>query len=179
MPLMKPLTIESAGPEAGKVLEGIKAHLGKIPNIFATLAHSPVALQSFLAHGDALKKGALTAREVESVALVVGERNDCHYCVSAHSVIGKMAGLNPEEIKGARAGKNGNEKLNALLKLSGEIVETKGRPSEGSVQAFFKVGYSEAALVEVIALVAHNIFTNYFNHINDTEIDFPKAEVLK
>lgn len=178
MVLIEPLTIETASPEAKKLLEGVKERLGRIPNIYATLAHAPSVLQALLANGETLKKGSLTAKEIEAIALTVGEHNGCNYCVSAHTVIGRMAGIALEESLELREGKSRDVKLDSLVKLADELVETKGHPSDRSIEAFLKAGYSRAALIEVIAWVAHNVFTNYFNDVNKTEIDFPRAQEL-
>jgi uncharacterized peroxidase-related enzyme len=178
MPIIKPLSLESANPDQKKVLEGIKAKMGKVPNIYATVAHSPAAITALLENGSNLKKGVLTPKEIEAIALAVGQANGCDYCVAAHTVIGKMEGLTAEETLEFRKGKAKDARLNALLRLSIEIVETCGRPSPAAIEAFRKAGYSDAALVEVIAWVAHNIFTNYFNHIVETESDFPAAPAL-
>ena len=40
-------------------------------------------------------------------------------------------------------------------------------------------GYGDAEIAEVVAHVALNIFTNYFNNVAGTAIDFPKAPALK
>ena len=179
MPRIEPLSTESASPKVKKILEGVKAKFGKVPNIFATIAHSPITLESFLSNSEAFsRKISLTPREMEGIALTVGEHNGCHYCVSAHTVMAKMAGFSLEEALELREGKSRDVKLDALVKFTDDLVDTKGHPSDRTVEAFFKAGYSEAALIEVIAWVAHNIFTNYFNNVNKTEIDFPKVQEL-
>jgi uncharacterized peroxidase-related enzyme len=179
MPKIKPVSLESASPEQKKIFEGIKAKLGKVPNVYATVAHSPAAITALLENGENLKKGVLTAKEIEAIALAVGQANGCDYCVAAHTAISKMQGVAVEETLEFREGKSRDAKINALLRLAVEIVRTQGSPSSGAIEAFRKAGYSDAALVEVIAWVAHNTFTNYFNHTIETESDFPKAPALK
>jgi uncharacterized peroxidase-related enzyme len=178
MPYIKPVSPDAASPEQKKLFEGIKAKLGKVPNIYATVAHSPVALETLLSHGAGLKKGVLSGKEIEAIALAVGQKNECEYCVSAHTVIGQMSGVSVEESLEFRQGKSRDPKIAALVKLAAEITVTRGHPERKTLDAFLKAGYSEAALVEVIAWVAHNIFTNYFNHIAGTETDFPLAQKI-
>jgi uncharacterized peroxidase-related enzyme len=179
MPRIQPLTMDSASADAKKIFEGIKAKLGKVPNIYATMAHSPVTLQAMLHYNQELRKGSLSGREIEVIALAVGQANDCDYCVAAHTVIGKMAGLSVEETIESRQGKGHDPKLDALVKLAIDITKTGGRPSDQAIVAFRKAGYSDAALIEVIAWVTYNIFTNYFNHIAETVSDFPAPPALK
>ena len=174
MPVIDPVTMDAASEDQKKVLEGIQAKMGKIPNIYATIAHSPSTLQAVLAYNFGLKKGVLTPREIEAIALAVGQNNACGYCVAAHTVIGKMSGLTEQETIEARQGISQDPKMDALLELAVEISEKKGRPLAKVVTAFKDAGYSDAALIEVIAWVAFNAFTNYFNHIAQTEVDFPE-----
>ena len=178
MPYLKTVPYEGASPETKEIFDDIKKKFGKVPNIYATVAHSPVVLRAFLEYGSALKSGELNAKEAEAVALSLAEDNECHYCLAAHTAVAKMSGLSEEETLQLRSGTSGEEKLHAVAALAKEISESRGRPSHESLEAFFAAGYSKAALVELIALVSLNIFTNYFNHIAETEIDFPAYKEL-
>jgi uncharacterized peroxidase-related enzyme len=178
MPKITPVPLESADPHQKKLLEGLKAKLGRVPAIYATMAHSPATLEAALTYNANLKKGSLNDREIEAIALAVGQANDCDYCVAAHTVLGKMAGLTEEETVECRRGKLKDPKLNALVKLAIEIVKTRGLPSVKVLADFRAAGYTDAALVEVIAWTTYDIFTNYFNHIAETVSDFPKAPAL-
>ncbi len=168
---------EDASVEAKSLFDGIKKKLGRVPNIYATIGHSPVALKAVLDFGDALKGGEFKDQEVEAVALSIAQENDCGYCLAAHTAIAKMSGLTEEQTIQMRTGTVTDEKLKALTSLAKEIVVTRGRPSQATLDEFFAVGYSQAALVELVALVALNTFTNYFNHITEPVIDFPAYKV--
>jgi uncharacterized peroxidase-related enzyme len=174
MAVIEPIKMETASENEKKILEGIQAKMGKIPNIYATMAHSPSTLQAMLAYGVGLKKGVLTPKEIEAIALAVGANNTCDYCVAAHTVIGKMSGLTEAETIEARQGISSDPKMDALLELAVEISQKRGRPMRKVVDAFKAAGYSDAALIEVVAWVTYNLFTNYFNHVAETESDFPK-----
>ncbi len=178
MPVINPVTLESADPHQKKLLEGLKAKLGRTPAIYATMAQSPTTLEAALIYNQNLKKGSLSEREIEAIALAVGQANSCDYCVAAHTAIGKMAGLSVEETLECRRGQVKDPKMNALVKLAIEIVETRGLPSAKTVADFRAAGYTDGALVEVIAWTTYDIFTNYFNHIAETVSDFPKAPAL-
>ena len=173
------LTYEQASPEAKEIFDSIKKKFGKVPNIYATIAHSPVALKAFLQYGDALKSGQFTPKEIEAIALVVGEVNDCAYCLAAHTALGKLNGFSEEETIKLRTVTIEDPKLRALTVLTKEIISTNGYPPEVAVEAFFEAGYNKAALVELIAVVSLNLFTNIFNHVASTKIDFPAAPQLE
>ena len=105
MSRIQPLDPEKAQGKIQELLAAIKAKSGRVPNILKTMAHSPAALQAYLGLSGALADAKLSAKVREQIALTVGEDNQCGYCVAAHSAIGKLAGLTPEEIEaGRRAG---------------------------------------------------------------------------
>jgi len=169
------LTYEQAAPATQEIFTALKKKVGMVPNLYATIGHSPVALQAILAFGETLGKGEFTPQETEAIALSVGQENDCGYCLSAHSAIGKMVGFSEEETLQLRQTTIEDPKLSALTQLVKEIVVTRGRPSQALLDNFFNAGYSKGAFVELIGFVALNTFTNYFNHIAETKIDFPLA----
>lgn len=164
---------QQASAEVNASLDAVKAKLGKVPNLFATFAQAPAALNAYLAFSDALTKGRLTPAQRESLALAIGQANSCQYCLSAHSLLAKGAGLNSEDIRNARDGHAQDALTNALVKLAVSIVEQRGQLSDEAVNEARQAGVDDGLLVEVIAHVALNTLTNYTNHIAATEIDFP------
>ena len=147
---------------------------GKHFNIFKGLANSPAALDAYLALSGALSKAGLSAKEQEVIQLAIGEANNCGYCASAHTAIGKMVGLSDTQTVGARRGTiTDDAKLNALAKFALALHEKRGFVSEQDINAFKAAGYADAHVPEVIASYALATYTNYFNHANETPVDFP------
>lgn len=171
-------TITDPTNQTRDLLEGVRKKLGKVPNMMATMAQSPAALDGYLAFSGALAKGSLDAKTREQIALAVGQANSCDYCLAAHSAIGGMVGLSQDQILGARTAKSGHAKNAATLKLASRIVETRGNVTDADVNAARAAGLSDGELAEVVANVALNIYTNYFNHVAATEVDFPKAAAI-
>ena len=178
MPILNALKSSEVPSAVQETFAQLNKKLGKVPNIYATMAHSPATLKGMLQLGQTLKEGELTLKDTEAVALVMAQQNDCDYCLAAHSLIGKSVGYSDDEVVAIRKGQPADKKIKALSDLVAEILRTQGRPAKKLVDAFFAAGYGKSALVELIALVAYNIFTNYFNHIIGTEIDFPRAKSL-
>ncbi|MFP4472675.1 MAG: carboxymuconolactone decarboxylase family protein [Candidatus Omnitrophota bacterium] len=174
---IQPLSYENAGP-AKDVFDKIKGKIGKVPHIYAAMGHSPAALKALLSFKENLSQGSLSGKEAEAIALIIGQINDCGYCQAAHTVMAKGAGWSEEETVALRRGQGPDDKIQALIDLAREIVEKDGRPGPQTVQRFLEAGYDQAALTEVIAYVSLNIFTNYFNHIADTEMDFPEPPAV-
>ena len=159
--------------KAKKLLDGVQAKLGMTPNLMKTLAAAPAALEAYLSFGAALETGHLDARFREQIALAVAQANSCEYCLSAHSAIGKMLGLKPEEITTSREARSQDAKRDAGLKFVQTMVVQRGEVSNQTIAQLKAAGYSDGDIVEIVANVAINIFTNYFNHVAETEIDFP------
>lgn len=163
--------------KAKELLNGVQAKLGMIPNIVKTMAVSPALLESYLGFSGALANGELSPKLREQMALAAAESNSCEYCASAHTAVGKMVGLNEEEILSAREASSNDPKENAILKFVKVIVEQRGNISDEDYNAVRSAGLSESEIAEVIGNTMLNMFTNYFNHIAQTEIDFPKVEL--
>lgn len=178
MPKLTALTRQEAPLENQPVFDQLKQAIGMVPNLYATYAHSPVALKAVLQFDETLKGGSFTKREVEAIALAIAEANACDYCLAAHTAIGKMNGFTEAETIELRTLKSSDEKLLALTSLTQSITITRGRPEESSIQAFYNAGYDKAALVELIGFVAVNTYNNYLNNIAETAIDFPEAPAL-
>ena len=170
---------EDAGPKARQLLEGVQKSLGVVPNMMATMAVSPAVLDGYLAFNAALSRGTLTARQREQIALAVAEANSCDYCLAAHSYIGKGAGLSDEQTLESRQGRSSEEKTAALLELALELVAARGRLAESVVNGYRARGLTDPEIAEVVAHVALNVFTNYFNLTSGTEVDFPAVPALE
>ena len=168
--------VEATG-KTKQLLDGVQAKLGMTPNLMKTLAVGPAALEAYLNFGAALGTGKLDARFREQIALTVAQANSCEYCLSAHSAIGKMVGLKPEEITISREAHSTDAKRDAGLQFVQALVMQRGMVSDQAVAQVKAAGLSDGDIAEIIANVAVNIFTNYFNHVAHTDVDFPRVVV--
>jgi len=172
------LTHDQVAPETQEIFDSLKGKIGMVPNLYATTANSHKALSTMLNTTETLGSGEFSGKEVETIALTVGQANGCGYCLSAHTALAKMNGLTEEQTLEIRRGTIEDEKLNVLSTLARQITLSRGRPDQSLIDNFFDTGYSKAALAELIGLVALNTFTNYINNIAETKIDFPLAQDL-
>jgi len=176
MARIEALTVETASPEGAQILGAINDKIGMIPNLYATMAHSPAALSAALAFGDAMGTSVLSAQVKEQLALAIAGANSCDYCASAHTAIGKMTGVDADELSRNVSGNASDPKVQALLTFATTVVKTRGDVADSDIENARNAGVTDAELVEVVASVAINTFTNYFNHIAQTKIDFPVVE---
>ena len=169
--------IENPGGKTQEVFESLEKNLGMVPNIFKALANSPAALDAYLAFNQALSAGKLCPMLKEKIALTVAGVNSCNYCASAHTALGLGLSIEKDELKKNIEAKSDCEKTEAALQFAKAIVVKHGRDLDSEFKAVEEAGFSHGEIVEVIAVVSVNIFTNYFNHIAGTEVDFPLVQV--
>ena len=155
------------------MLDAVKAKIGMVPNLFKTIAHSPAALQFYLQQSEALAGGVLSAPLREQLALTSAGENLCDYCASAHTLMGKGAGVKEQELSENLRGRSNDAKTQAALNFAKAIIVNRGQISDKQIDAVRSAGFSDAELVEIIAHVGLNIFTNYFNLVARTVVDFP------
>lgn len=178
MPRIPTIATESSSAEQQQILANVKKGLGLVPNLVSTLANSPAAANAYLAFSGALAKGSLPRKLQEQISLVVGETNACEYCVAAHTLLGGKAGLTPDEMLAARAAESGDPKTGAALAFAQKVVTGRGRVTDQDVAVLRQHGYTDGDIAEIVANTALNIFTNYFNHVAGTVVDFPAAPKL-
>lgn len=177
MTQIAPLTIETADAPTAATLKAVKAKVGMVPNLLATLAHAPAALNGYLGLSETLGAGRLNATQREIVALAVGQANRCQYCLSAHTLMGKGAGLSPDDIAAARAGRATKPLDDAIASFARALVEQRGVVSADALANYRHAGLDDGLILEVIAHVALNTLTNYTNHVAETTVDFPVVTV--
>jgi uncharacterized peroxidase-related enzyme len=164
----------NTGP-SGQVYAQIKKAIGSVPNTFAAIAaHGPGALKSILFADATLAAGTLTKRDQEVIKLVISAVGGCDYCVAAHNHLAKLAGVKAEVLRQIREGQPTDDaKRDALIDFVRKLAQFSGTVSDEDFAAIKTAGYTDAQLVEISLAFATTVFTNVFNRINDTEIDFP------
>jgi len=165
----------TATGKAQDLLSAVKAKLGRNLSMTGVMANSPAVLEGYLNFSGALAGGQLTAKLREEIALVTAQVNHCNYCLSAHSAIGKMVGLNHDQVVASRQGIGPDSKTTAALTFAKRVLDTKGQVTEADVDTVRSAGFSDGEISEIIANVALNVFTNYFNIATDVDIDFPEV----
>lgn len=172
------IATKDANDKAKELLDAVKANLGLVPNMTRAMVNSPAVLDGYLHLSGALGKGKLPVKAREQLALAVSQENACDYCLAAHSAIGKMVGLTADQIRESRLGTAVDPKTDVLLRFARKVNESRGRVSDRDIAEVREAGFDDGAIAEVVAHVALNVFTNYFNNVAETDVDFPKADEL-
>lgn len=169
-----PATVADAPEAARPLLDAVGKQLGSVPNMFRAIATSPASLDGHLGMFGALGKGTLPAATRERIALAVAEINGCNYCLSAHTYLGKsLAKLDDAEMTANRNGASNDLKADAAVRFAAKVAQARGHITDSDFAAVKAAGYTDAQIVEIVQHVALNTWTNYFNEVFQTEIDFP------
>jgi uncharacterized peroxidase-related enzyme len=171
------VTTEAANAEQKALYGAIHAKLGVVPNFLKVFANSPAALKAFLGLHSIADDGALHPQTRERIALALAQQNNCEYCLSAHTAIGRKAGLGREEIEANRAGSSQDEKAAVAVRFARSLVTHMGEVTTAELLEMREAGYSEAEIVEVITHVGMNILTNLLGKAGRVDIDFPRVDL--
>jgi uncharacterized peroxidase-related enzyme len=176
MPRVPVHTVDDAPEGSRDTLKALEARVGKVLNIYGEMAHSPAVLNAYAAMNQAIREhSSLDPATREAIALAVGASNHCGYCQSAHTILGRAAGLEDQQMIDIRGGTVSDARLGPLLTLVRDAAEQVGTVSDETWQAALDAGWSDAELADAFASVVANIFTNYFNHYVGTDLDLPPA----
>jgi uncharacterized peroxidase-related enzyme len=171
-------TQEQVSENNRTLFDNLKKGLGFVPNLYATFAYSNTALGDYLSLQN--RKSSIKAKEREVINLVVSQVNECLYCLSAHTVLGKLNGFTEEQILEIRSGEiSFDEKLKALAEFVKDVTLNRGKPSSASVDAFLSAGYTKENLVDTLLIIGDKIISNYLHGVTQIPIDFPLAPALK
>ena len=168
--------VESATGSNKDIFAALQKGLGMVPNMTKVMANSPAVLQAFAQFNGALGTAKLSGQIREQIALLTAEHNSCTYCLSAHTALGKMVGLNQSQIDGARHRESSDPRTLAALTFAQAVIDQKGGIADSDFQAVRSAGFSDAEIAEIVAAVALNVFTNFFNRAFNVDVDFPRVE---
>jgi uncharacterized peroxidase-related enzyme len=169
----------AASGDARTLLDAVHGDFGATPAMFRAVANSPAALRSMWGSFGALAGGVLGAKLGEQIAVAVADRNACHYCLAAHTALGRKAGATAEEMRAAQAGESSDPRARAALAFALQLVDRRGQVSAADVQAVRDADFSDGEVVEILAHVALNLFTNYVNVAFAVPVDFPSVHLRR
>jgi uncharacterized peroxidase-related enzyme len=173
------VTKDSANADQSALLDAIQAKLGMVPNFLKVLANSPDALRAFLGLHAIAETGSLDPQTRERIAVSIAQGNACEYCLSAHTAIGRKAGLTNDELEVNRAGGSLDARAAAAVAFAQALNSHVGDVTQAEIDAVRKAGYGDAEIVEIIAHVGMNILTNLVGKASQVDIDFPKVSLQK
>lgn len=171
------LQTEQAPVRSQALLQQVHQAFGATPNMFKAVANSPAALQAMWGFFGALGGGVIDAQLGEQIAVAVADRNACDYCLAAHTALGRKAGVSGEALAAAQTGESADPRTAAVLRFVLQLVNERGQVDAADVQALRDQGVNDEQIVEIVAHVALNLFTNYVNVALGVPVDFPGVKL--
>jgi uncharacterized peroxidase-related enzyme len=146
---------------------------GFVPNQIKVLnEHSPAAARMYIATMDLVEQGELEDHEREAVVLAVSRYNDCHYCTRAHAFLGRQAGLDQEAIEAIhKGGLPADARLRTLVQATRRLLDKQGWLEEEDLENLEQAGVGRTELYEINTIIGLKTFSNYVNHVAQTEVD--------
>lgn len=167
------VTPDQVPADSKPTLDAFTKNIGFTPNMMTAFAQSPIAFNAWAGLLGGLSK-SLDVKTRDSIGLAVSEVNGCNYCLTVHSFTAEhMAKLPADEIILARRGRATEPKRDAAVQFARKVIETRGQVSDDDLTAVRDAGYTEANVIEIVALVAMYSLTNFFNNVFDPAKDFP------
>lgn len=173
-----PIEPESATGPAKDLLDQVKKSMGLVPNMTKVMANSPALLKGYLALNGAVSTGSISAPVREQLAIATAQLNGCEYCLSAHTYVGSnIAKVGDDELDAARRNESQDAHIAALLTFSKAIAENAGAVSEAEMADARAAGITDTEIGDLVANLALNILTNYFNVLAGVENDWPVVKL--
>jgi len=173
MARIKAINPDEATGKTKELFEMVKGKMGMVPNVMRIMGNSPAVLNGYLSFNTALHSSSIDNKLGELIALTVANENGCDYCDAAHIYFSNKMGLDATVIDNARHGTSADAKINATLTFVKEILNNRGHVSDESISTIKSAGYTDTAIIEIVAKVSFYIFTNYVNIVAETVIDWP------
>ena len=178
MPRLNVVEPDEATGKTAELYQASNDAFGTVFNLFKGLANAPLALEAYMTLDKLIAQGKLSAAERDVVRLAASQYNDCNYCLAAHTMTGSMNGLTAEQMLAVRHGSPDDDKHAALVDFTNRVLETHGYVSDKDLENFRAAGYADEHVAEIVTILAQKTLSNLFNHIHDTELDFPAAPDL-
>ncbi len=178
MARIQALEPNQADPKSRELFAAVEKKMGRVPNLLKGLGNSPAALEAYLALSGAVGGGTLSTKLREQIALATAGVNGCSYCASAHTAVGKSLKVDADELTRNLSGQSSDPRTAVVLSFVQSVLATAGHVADEELEAVRAAGFTDGEVAEIVTSIALNVFTNYFNGVAGTEIDFPKVDAV-
>jgi DNA-directed RNA polymerase specialized sigma24 family protein len=161
------------------VMESFKQRRGRVPSMIGVMAQSPAILQAYLSFNHAFEEARMPAKLRGLITTTLAQFLGCEYVLSIAAALGTPAGISSEEFEAARKGTSDDPKITQALRFAKRMVEVHGQVDPSEITSLQQAGYSDEEIVEIIGLVALNLFRIYFNLAVRTEVNFPAVRLTE
>ena len=170
--IYQPHTVSSAPADSKSTLEAMQKAFGFIPNMFATIAESPAAVNGYVALENVLAKGTLSSAERQLLLTTISSENGCLYCTAAHSTLAGALKADETSVAEARGESVPSAtRTGALVAFTREVIRERGQISADALQRFFDAGFTKAQALEVVANIGLKTISNFIDGFAHVQLD--------
>lgn len=158
--------IDSQNNEAAVVLAEVQKKYGFVPDLFTYMAEAPASLKAYLQLADLIAESSLSAAQAQVLQLAISVENECDFCQTAHTAIGKMNNVNPQTLDAIiNKSEIENDQDRALVNLASKINQKRGWVDDTDLEEFFAAGFAHQQVLEIILCLSIKTLSNYTNHL--------------
>lgn len=155
-----------------ETMKMVNEKMGFIPNLLDTMSSSPASVRVYVEGALTMAEGVLSAAEQQVVYLTTSVFHECPYCTSAHSVMGKDAGVSKEDVKALRSSEwPKDQRLANIAKATRLVLEKRGHLDAEDLAQLEGKGIDKAQLYDIVCLSSIKTITNWISHFEKPEID--------
>ncbi len=161
---------ETNAPHAGRpALAATKRRFGGIPAPVARHANSPALLLAALSGLEAFEQTSLAPLEREVLAMTVGLRNGCKFCLKLHTRLLATLEADAELVHALQRGEPlKDSRLEALRRFVLALLEHAGDVPRPEWFAFREAGYTHEQALELVLGVGVYTMTTLANRLTET-----------
>jgi uncharacterized peroxidase-related enzyme len=166
-------TIDSAPAASIPFLEKALRSNGFLPNLVASLANAPVALETYLSVAEINARAGLTLAEREAVQITAAAIHGCGFCVAGHTAAAlKKAQLVPAVVDALRDNAPvADARLDAVATFTRAVIANRGGVADHELETFRAAGFSDANAFEVVLGVSLATLCNFANNLARNELN--------
>ena len=156
--------IKLVEPAQNEFLADLEKRANRPNHFFRTMANRPEALKNFVPlYGAIMGPGSVDRRTKELVYLTVSYSNQCNYCLAAHMVSGRKAGVSEDEMRAIQGEQDGGFTApeRAAIQYARELTRTA---NSSATRDTLREHFNDEQVVELTLITAMANFTNRFNN---------------
>ncbi|MEK6346724.1 MAG: carboxymuconolactone decarboxylase family protein [Burkholderia sp.] len=173
-------TIDTAPEASRRHLEQSLAANGFLPNLVASLANAPTALETYLSVAAINGRSGLSLAEREVVQITAAAIHGCGFCVAGHTAVALNKAKLPADLVAAIRDQTpiADPRLAAVAALTRAVIDTRGNVGDAAHAAFREAGFSDANALEVILGVSLATLCNFANNFSQNPLN-PQLEAYR
>jgi len=171
---------DTAPDDSQVLLDKSLSDFGMIPNLHAVMAEAPAVLEAYQTLHQLFQQTSFDKEELTVIWQTINHEHQCHYCMPAHTAVAHMMGVDPKVIYALREHSAlSTDKLQRLHLTTLALVRNRGHLDDVMKVAFFKAGYAQRQLLEIILGISQKVMSNYINHLAQTPVDEPFQKFIE